>query len=349
MKIVSIVGTRPQYIKLVPIVDIFSESTIEHSWIDTGQHYSENLSRNILDDIGLIPPIKNLMVGSGSHAEQTAKMLLSIEGYLQENNYDAVIVYGDTNSTLAGALAASKLGLPVIHIEAGLRSTNMGMPEEINRRIVDHISSLHFAPTQEAVSNLIKEGIFHPVFSGDVMFDSLQKFMQKNKSIPNVSGEKYILATIHRAENTDNESRLRSLIERLCNLPYKVELAAHPRLLKQIFKFGIETDSASLNIIEPLDYSNMLRKIVNAQSIITDSGGIQKEAYMLRKTCITIRTETEWPETTDSDWNVLDFELQNAAKLVNRPTPLNQRNFFGDGQASLKIHDSIVHFLSTKR
>jgi UDP-N-acetylglucosamine 2-epimerase len=347
MKILSVVGTRPQYIKLSPMVDIFAGSQIAHSWIDTGQHYSDSLSAGILEDLHLPKPLENFGIGSGTHAEQTARMLLAIEKYLTANKFDAVIVYGDTNSTLSAALAASKMGIPLIHIESGLRSSNRTMPEEINRIIVDHISDLHFAPTQLASANLLKEGIKNPIFSGDVMFDSLLKFKERRLTKVDPNQEQFILATIHRVENTDSESRLRKVIDQLATAPMKVELAAHPRLLKQIKEFKIEMPENKIRVIKPLSYTEMLNKIMNSHSVITDSGGLQKEAFMLGKLCITVRNETEWPETTVEGWNVLDFDLEKIAELINRPIPTSQTNFFGDGQAAQKIYDSILQFLGS--
>ena len=347
MKVLSIVGTRPQYVKLAPIIEAFRNSGLVHEWLDTGQHYSDSMSGNLLQDLGITPPCINLKVGSGSHSMQTAIMMIEIEKYLMSNPYDVIMVYGDTNSTLAGALTAAKLGIPIVHIEAGLRSSNKDMPEEINRIIVDHISTLHFAPTQIAVENLIREGLIHPIFSGDVMYDVLLNFKKQNVTqVENT--ERFILCTIHRAENTDNHFRLRKILDRLNSLPIKVQIPAHPRLIKQINTFGIEISQGSIELLEPLAHTEVLRKVLNSQLVITDSGGLQKESFMLKKLCITVRSETEWPETLANNWNALDYNLDQITELVNRPVPTNQDQFFGNGKAASIILDSVSKFLAIR-
>ena len=333
MKILSIVGTRPQYVKLSAIYNSSLTRAITHDWIDTGQHYSTNMSGDLIEEFQIPIPKLNLQVGSGQHGAQTAKMLEGIEKFLISNNYDVVLVYGDTNSTLAGALAASKLRIPVAHIESGLRSNNMDMPEEQNRRIVDHISTLLFAPTKVAVDNLNREGLSSIVNSGDIMYDVILKNsldLKKEKSAPG----NYVLATIHRAENTDSNERLESIIRALGNLPLPVILPAHPRLLQRLEEFKIEINEERIRIIEPLGHKELLGMILNAECVITDSGGIQKEAFMLRKICVTARNETEWPETLEFGWNVLSPNLANLNELIRRVSPIEQSAYFGDGNAA---------------
>jgi len=333
MKILSIVGTRPQYVKLAAIYNSSLSRTLTHDWIDTGQHYSTNMSGDLIQELQIPIPKLNLQVGSGQHGAQTAKMLEGIEKFLTSNNYDVVLVYGDTNSTLAGALAASKLRIPVAHIESGLRSNNMDMPEEQNRRIVDHIATLLFAPTQLAVENLKREGLSSIVKSGDILYDLVQKSaldLKKKRS----ASENYVLATIHRAENTDSNIRLEQIIRALKDLSVPVILPAHPRLIQRLAEFKIDINEDRIKIIKPLVHKELLEMIINAQCVITDSGGLQKEAFMLRKICITARSETEWPETLEFGWNVLSPNLANLSDLVARVSPSEQSAYFGDGNAA---------------
>ncbi len=333
MKLLSIVGTRPQYVKLTAIVNASIKAKINHEWIDTGQHYSTSLSSELIQEFNLPSPQLNLMIGSGTHGAQTAKMLEGLEIFLLENSYDMVLVYGDTNSTLAGALAASKLGIPVAHIEAGLRSGNLEMPEEKNRRMVDHISDLLFAPTQLAVENLKKEGLISIVHSGDIMYDVLQKTALDLKNAEEVSSA-FVLATFHRVENTDSRDRLEEIVRKLEKLPLTVVLPAHPRLLQRLHEFGIKVDKEKINLVGPLNHKDLLQRVIMSKCVITDSGGLQKESFMLRKICITARRETEWPETLEHGWNVLNPFLENLNEMINRDSPTDQSTYFGDGNAA---------------
>lgn len=333
MKLLSIVGTRPQYVKLSAIVSASIRANVQHDWVDTGQHYSTSLSSELIQEFNLPSPKLNLMIGSGTHGAQTARMLEGLETFLLENSYDIVLVYGDTNSTLAGALAASKLGIPIAHIEAGLRSGNMDMPEEKNRRMVDHISNLLFAPTQLAVDNLKKEGLSSIVHSGDIMYDVLQKTAIDLKNDEEVSSA-FVLATIHRVENTDSKDRLEKIIRELEKLPLTVVLPAHPRLLQRLDEFGVKVDNEKIKLVEPLNHKDLLETVIKSKCVITDSGGLQKESFMLRKICITARHETEWPETLEYGWNVLNQSLENLNEMINRDSPMDQRSYFGDGNAA---------------
>jgi UDP-N-acetylglucosamine 2-epimerase len=333
MKLLSIVGTRPQYVKLTAIVNAAIKAAVNHDWIDTGQHYSTSLSSELIQEFNLPSPKLNLMIGSGTHGAQTAKMLEGIETFLIENPYDMVLVYGDTNSTLAGALAASKLGIPIAHVEAGLRSGNMEMPEEKNRKMVDHISNLLFAPTQLAVDNLKKEGLESIVHSGDIMYDVLQETVIDLKNDDEVSLA-FVLATIHRVENTESKDRLEKIIRELEKLPLTVILPAHPRLLQRLDGFGIKVDKEKINLVEPLSHKDLLQTVIKSKCVVTDSGGLQKEAFMLRKICITARHETEWPETLEYGWNVLNPCLENLNEMINRDSPRDQSAYFGDGNAA---------------
>jgi len=333
MKILSVVGTRPQYVKLSAIYHAAKARDIHHDWIDTGQHYSAGMSEEIIKDFKLPKPKLNLKVGSGPHGKQTGKMLQGVESFLVNNDYDFVLVYGDTNSTVAGALAASKLGIPVAHIESGLRSGNMQMPEEQNRRIVDHLASILFAPTNNAIQNLKNEGLTGVVNSGDIMLDVLQKTLgeigvrEKTKS-------EYVLCTIHRAENTDSKIRLETIFRALEKISLPVTIPVHPRLHSRLEEFKIKPNRAKIDFIEPLKHRDLVEKVLDARCVVTDSGGLQKEAYLVQKICITIRAETEWPETLEYGWNVLNPSLDDLDKLILRDSPRDHNNFFGDGNTA---------------
>jgi len=340
MRILSIVGTRPQYVKLAPILNASMSRKIFHDWVDTGQHYSTNLSADLIQEFEIPPPKLNLMVGSGPHGFQTARMLEGLEEFLTGNEYDVVLVYGDTNSTLAGALAATKLGIPVAHVEAGLRSGNMNMPEEKNRRAVDHISNLLFAPTKIAIQNLKSEGLSSVVFSGDVMFDQIKAMIGLSDSTHSES-EEFVFATIHRAENTKSKERLTSIIRALENVSVKVVLAAHPRLSRCLHDFDIEVDRKKLTIIDPLSHKDLVRMVSDSMCVVTDSGGLQKEAFWLGKLCITARNETEWPETLEFGWNILNPNLLMLEEMINRDVPKMQNQYFGDGNTAHVILDEL--------
>jgi UDP-N-acetylglucosamine 2-epimerase len=310
MKIVTIVGARPQFIKAA----VFSrELRIEHTEIlvHTGQHYDWNMSDVFFDELGIPSPDYNLGIGSATHGKQTGEMLAAIEQVLLTERPDWVIVYGDTNSTLAGALAAVKLHTRVAHVEAGLRSFNRNMPEEINRVLTDHISDLLLCPTQTAVDNLSKEGINQGVhLAGDVMYDSLFWAIDTAEKKPNIlhglnlQSKSYVLTTIHRAENTDDPSKLEKLLKTFDQINEKMIWPVHPRTRKVIE--NLQWNPADhIQLIDPVGYLDMAILEKNAKAILTDSGGMQKEAYWLGVPCITLREETEWVETVNSGWNHL--------------------------------------------
>lgn len=312
MRIISIVGARPQLIKCAPLSKELRKRN-EEKIIHTGQHYDTEMSDIFFDELGIPLPDYNLEVGSGSHGEQTGKMLIGIEKILFHEETDLVLLYGDTNSTISGALAASKLGINVAHVEAGLRSFDRSMPEETNRILTDHISDLLFCPTQCAVSNLKNEGITSGVYLvGDVMQDALLLYLaiarKESKILKklNIGVNEYIVTTIHRPSNTDNKENLKNIMEALERLNMKVVFPVHSRTEKYLKEYGYwEKIPSNIIIINPLGYLDMLQLMSNACKILTDSGGIQKEAYMLGKPCITLRESTEWVETIDSGWNVL--------------------------------------------
>lgn len=362
MKVVDIVGARPQFIKVGPVLQAIEahnrkrpDAPIQEILVHTGQHYDYEMSRIFFEELELKEPDYHLGVGSGSHAYQTGEMLKRIEEVLLKERPDWVLVYGDTNSTLAGALAAAKLHIPVGHVEAGLRSFNKRMPEEINRVLTDHIANLLFCPTKTAVENLKREGItrgrgVHLV--GDVMYDSVlhnaglaerrSGILERLKLEP----KGYALATIHRAENTDDPARLRAIfqaLERIAQeLPVIVPL--HPRTRERLTELGLSLDHA--RIIEPVSYLDMLLLEKHAKVILTDSGGVQKEAFFFKVPCVTLREETEWTETVEAGWNVLvGYDPERIVYAVRGARPgAGSACPYGDGRAAEKI----VKFLIEK-
>ena len=355
MKCLTIIGARPQFIKAATVSRAFQNSSnIQEILVHTGQHYDENMSGIFFEELEIPPPHYNLNIGSGTHGMQTGRMLETIEKVLLSEKPDWVIVYGDTNSTLAGALAAVKLHIPIAHIEAGLRSFNRKMPEEINRILTDHSSDLLFPPTNIAVKNLQQEGItkdkIHLV--GDVMYDAALFYSEKAESkstiIDDLSLEpnNYILATVHRAENTDNPENLQNIFEALSliNQDIKVILPLHPRTKNALSRQGmLEQISRSIQIIGPLGYLDMVMLEKNARLIITDSGGVQKEAFFHNIPCTTLREETEWLELVESGWNTLvnpNLEPKEIYSKIQSCLIINQRtktNLYGDGDSAKKI------------
>jgi UDP-N-acetylglucosamine 2-epimerase (non-hydrolysing) len=340
MRILSIVGARPQFVKLSPIAHALAAAGHEHVIVHTGQHYDVKMSDVFFDDLDIPAPDVHLGVGSGSHGVQTGSMLSAMDAVLEEHTPDWVLVYGDTNSTIAGALSAVKLQIPLAHLEAGLRSFNRAMPEEHNRVMTDHAADLCLAPTEVAMRHLAAEGLSgRSVLVGDVMTDVCLSVAERAQGVPpalptGIEGD-FVLSTIHRAENTDDPARLRAIIEGLASLPYPVVLTAHPRLVARAGHHGIDLNAGSLHTIEPLDYPAMVAAVRAARAVVTDSGGLQKEAFLLRTPCTTVRTETEWTETIDLGWNVLALDLDRLAQTVDRPAPEpTDAAPYGDGRAA---------------
>lgn len=338
MKIASIVGARPQFIKAAMVSKVIRKNHTE-VLIHTGQHYDEEMSQVFFDVMGIPEPEHNLNIGSGNHASQTALMLEGIAKLLRADKPDWVIVYGDTNSTLAGALAAVKLHLPIAHVEAGLRSYNMDMPEEVNRRVTDHLSKLLFCPTEQSLKNLENEGIADGVhLVGDVMYDAVKHYGRQDTDILqrlDITQREYDYLTVHRPVNTDDETNLRNILSALSD---KVIFPAHPRTIKSMKQFDLKPTS-NIEIIKPVHYLDSLTLIKNARKVITDSGGMQKEAYFLGVPCITLREETEWTETVEDGWNVLTGA--DPKKIIHaletfEPTGKRQHSY-GDGNAGEKI------------
>lgn len=312
MKIVTIIGARPQFIKAAAVSSALIKNHVKEIILHTGQHYDKNMSDVFFYDLHIPKPVYNIGIRSSTHGAMTGRMLEKIETILIDEKPNIILVYGDTNSTLAGALAASKLHIPIAHVEAGLRSFNKRMPEETNRILTDHMSDLLFAPTNTAVKNLKNEGITKGVHHiGDVMYDAavfFGKIAEKKSEIIGQLGlknQQYFLSTIHRAENTDNPKRLESIINALVTLSKNtpVVLPLHPRTLKIILKIGLAKKIKNLNITKPLSFLDMVVLEKNAKVIITDSGGVQKEAYFHLVPCVTLRDETEWIETVNAGWN----------------------------------------------
>lgn len=347
MRICSIVGARPQFIKAAAVSRELRKKHQE-ILVHTGQHYDYAMSGVFFDELEIPAPDFNLEVGSGTHGVQTGAMLRSIEEVMIQKNPDWVLVYGDTNSTLAGALAASKLNIPVVHIEAGLRSFNRRMPEEVNRIVADHLSSLLLCPSTTAVTNLAAEGVAENVhLVGDVMLDVLtwarKRVAPKSIKILSRLGLKqhgYLLATVHRSENTDNPKRLVNILKAFNSCTEPVVLPAHPRFRKVLGE-GTHQLKAHIRLIEPLDYFEMVALVSSARLVLTDSGGLQKEAYWLGVPCVTLREETEWVETIEAGWNrLVGFDCDKILSSIQSFEPPGLRPpLYGDGCVSAKCVD----------
>jgi len=354
MKIASIIGARPQFIKVKPLVDELRRRKVEHILVHTGQHYDYEMSKTFFVELDIPEPAYNLEVGSHTQGKQTALMLERTEKVLLKERPDIAIVYGDTNSTLAGALAAAKLNIPVAHIEAGLRSYRLDMPEEINRVLTDHISGFLFCPTTASVSNLKKEGITQGVYLvGDVMYDIFESRKSKieNKEAKilqelNLKPKEYLLLTIHRQENTDNVENVEAILSALIETKQKTVFPIHPRTektMRRITNPGLRAFKDFL-VIKPVNYLDMLILEKNARKVLTDSGGVQKEAYWFGIPCITLRNETEWVETVKDGCNTLAGT--DREKITNAITQFNPRKTpdkcFGNGQAAEKIVTTLI-------
>ena len=356
-RVVSIVGARPQFVKSAVVSTALASAGVSDVLVHTGQHYDFEMSGLFFDELGLPQPEYNLGIGSGRHGVQTGRMIEAIESVLLNVRPDMVLTYGDTNSTLAGALAAAKLHIPVSHIEAGLRSFNRRMPEEINRVLTDHIADVLFAPTAIAVRNLESEGIpaGRIIRTGDVMYDAALRFAARAETVSLVlqrlqlrSGE-YILATLHRAENTDDPSRLRAIFEGLADLALQmpVILPLHPRTRKAVEQAQIHAAVLQrIRVLEPLGYLDMTMLEKHARLIVTDSGGVQKEAYVHRVPCVTLRDDTEWIESLEGGCNQLVFPVNGEAVAMGIRESLSREPSFrsgvyGDGHSAVHIANAI--------
>ena len=347
MKILTVAGTRPQLVKIGAVSRKLREKFTE-VLVNTGQHYDYNMAGVFFDELKIPKPDYDLGVGSGSHGKQTGEMMIKLEEVFDKEQPDVVLVYGDTNSTLAGALVASKRLIPLIHIEAGLRSYNKSMPEEQNRILTDNLSDLLFVPSEVAEKNLHKEGISEGIYNvGDVMMDAVLynselAESQYNLSEYNLTSKEYILGTIHRAENTNDIEKLTAILNSFAKLEETVYLPLHPRTKKLISDYNINEivdSSNNIKIVEPISYLEMLLLEKNAYAIVTDSGGVQKEAYFAKVPCITLRDQTEWTETIELGWNRLLNPLQEDLSLAldNISKGKDVFDAYGDGTAADKI------------
>ena len=355
-KVLSVVGARPQFIKAAPVSRALRRKFHE-VLVHTGQHYNADMSDVFFRDLDLPEPDVHLGVGSGTHAWQTGEMMVRLEKVLLEERPDVVLVYGDTNSTLAGALVASKLTVPLAHVEAGLRSYNRSMPEEINRVLTDRVSQFLFCPTQRAVENLRREGIEEGVYRvGDVMLDAARQFSQLADERVDIlerlglREKEYVLVTVHRAANTDDPGRLRAIVEALLRIQTLVVFPIHPRTEKALTQFGLREElreAPHVFDLSPVSYLENLQLERAAAKILTDSGGIQKEAYFFGIPCITLREETEWVETVEDGWNVLvGADTNRILDAVARFNPTgNRKDHYGEGRAAEKIADVLEQAL----
>lgn len=361
MKVVTVIGARPQYVKAAPVSRALAAAGVTEVLADTGQHHDDNLSRVFIEDLRMTPPAYVLGIAGGSHAEMTGRMLPAIEQVLDRERPAAVLVYGDTNSTLAAALTAAKKAIPIVHVEAGLRSFQAAMPEEINRRTVDHLSSLLFCPSQVALDNLAREGIGGPFdrlarqayIVGDVMVDALRLFSgqaPRHRAIADLAEGSYVLVTAHRAETTADPGLLSNLVRQLTALAadLTVVFPLHPRTRKALADLGELdrlTEVPNLRLLEPLGYLDFTAALKAARTVITDSGGVQKEAAIVGVPCLTLRGETEWLETVESGWNCLigrqpsDLPALVEASGVPEGGPLT---VYGDGHAASRIAEHLA-------
>jgi UDP-N-acetylglucosamine 2-epimerase (non-hydrolysing) len=350
MKILSVVGARPQFVKLAAVADAAAQrDDVQHVIVHTGQHYDAAMSDVFFADLRIPAPDVNLGAGSGSHGRQTGSMLAAMDEVLEEQQPDWVLVYGDTNSTLAGTLAAVKMHVRVAHLEAGLRSFNRRMPEEHNRVLTDHAADLLLAPTEVAREHLEAEGLAaRTLVVGDVMTDVCLRVAGAVADQPlrlpdgiDPAGE-FAVATIHRADNTDDPDRLAAILAALRDAPLPIALLAHPRLAAKTREAGLVLEGGSVHVGEPLAYPDLIAAVSRARAVVTDSGGLQKEAYLLGTPCVTVRTETEWVETLEDGWNQLVPDPAGIARALDRPRPDSERpDHYGDGHAAERVVDAL--------
>lgn len=353
-KIIDVVGARPQFIKVAAVSRAMS-SDLDYILLNTDQHYDERMSQVFFSELKIQKPAYSLGAGSGSHAQQTAKMMVSLEEVFLKEKPQMVQVYGDTNSTIAAALVAAKLRIPVSHVEAGLRSFNRAMPEEINRITTDHVSDLLFVPTKLAQAQLKKEGVspksVHWV--GDVMLDVVEHWKEQGNVKPAQVDSQYILATIHRAENTDDLGRLKGILEGLGKLKLPVMLPIHPRLEKMLAQFQIKVP-ANFKVVQPLSHFEMMSALYHSKVVVTDSGGLQKEAFYMDRFCVTVRDETEWKELVTAGVNEIAGtsarRIQQAVERALKRKPSKKRKAllkeYGGGIAAERIVKALKKYLS---
>jgi UDP-GlcNAc3NAcA epimerase len=338
--IVTIIGARPQFVKAAVVSKALKDEGLDEFIIHSGQHYDDKMSQIFWDELNIPQPRINLNIGSGSHAVQTADIMISLEKVLLQfaGKVKCLIVYGDTNTTLAGALTASKIGIPIVHIEAGLRSFNREMPEEINRVVTDHLSDVLFCPSQKAIENLKCEGIVNNIFNvGDVMYDCFVEFSTRAKETPVLglvdTKQNTTLFTLHRPVNTDSASNIQSILNQIGKLPTQVIWPIHPRNKQLLGDLDLPRN---VILVPPLSYLEILDVLNKCEKVITDSGGLQKEAYWAKKPCLTVRSETEWVETLKGGWNILTTKDTLAEDFMKTPST-TWAPLYGDGSASKSI------------
>jgi UDP-N-acetylglucosamine 2-epimerase len=353
-KIISIVGARPQFIKLAGLyLTLKHEPRIQHVIVHSGQHYDYNMSGRFFEELNIASPDYNIGIGSTSHNQQIARCMLGLDDIFQQENPDLVIVYGDTNTTAAGAIAAAKRNIAVAHVEAGLREFDKSIPEEVNKLIADALTDLYFTPTETGRLNLLAEGKDKNVFvTGDISLDLLvnnHKLTDSNQP----GNEKYIFVTCHRASNTDDKNNLREILEAIYALEYKVRFALHPRTKKAIKKYGYQyfLESSHIEILEPQGFWETQRLIKNAVFVLTDSGGIIKETYFYKVPGIILDKQTEWSETVNEGWNTISGPDKNKIlnAIHNWKKPERHSNCIGDGKAGERIVREILNYLDVKR
>jgi UDP-N-acetylglucosamine 2-epimerase (non-hydrolysing)/UDP-GlcNAc3NAcA epimerase len=344
VRVLTVVGNRPQFIKAAAVSGPL-RAEHEEILVHTGQHYDDSLSSVFFSELGLQSPEHELGIGGGSNTSQTARMLAGLEPLLAETQPDAVLVYGDTNSTLAGALASAQRGLPVVHIEAGMRSFDRAMPEELNRVLTDHMSELLLCASETSAENLRKESAHGKIeVVGDVMIDVAFKWRTaagaNNEALAGfeIEAGDYLLLTAHRAGNVDDPRRLQMFVDVVAALPGRVIFPVHPRTRARLRETGLLERLQALDgvtLYEPLGYVRFSALVQNARAVLTDSGGVQKEAYLAGVPCITLRSTTEWVETVQSDWNTLvDLDIERVLSALARPIPQNHPQLYGDGKAA---------------
>ena len=352
MRVLTVIGNRPQFIKAAAVSPLLRERGSE-VLVHTGQHHDDDLSKVFFTELGIPEPEIQLKISGGSNTSQMARMLAALEPVIGQTEPDCVLVYGDTNSTLAGALAAVQHGVPVAHVEAGMRSFDRAMPEEVNRVLTDHLSSLLLCSSEVPVANLAREGVQRPVkLVGDVMVDlagAVQPRARERVDLVRAHGVepgRYLLATAHRAANVDDPARLSALVELLLGVGEPVVLPLHPRTRARLDAAGLLAHLAGrgqVRVTAPLGYVELTALLVNARAVLTDSGGLQKEAYLAGVRCVTLRPSTEWVETVEAGWNTLaDLNLELVRAALLRPPPRQRAPLYGDGQAGSRVVDALL-------
>jgi UDP-N-acetylglucosamine 2-epimerase (non-hydrolysing)/UDP-GlcNAc3NAcA epimerase len=343
MNVVTVIGNRPQFVKAAAVSRLL-RAEHDEVLVHTGQHHDDELSTIFVRELGVPRPEIQLGIHGGTNTEQTARMLAALAPLLTERRPDRVLVYGDTNSTLAGALAAAQARIPVAHVEAGMRSFDRAMPEELNRVVTDHASDLLLCPSQTAVDNLRREGVAGDVvLVGDVMVDIAHLFQPRAREETPAFEPPYVLATAHRAGNVDDPQRLAALVDLLLAVPEEVVLPLHPRTRSRLESAGLLDRLASrVELLPPQGYLDFTSLLVHARAVLTDSGGVQKEAYLAGVPCVTLRDTTEWPETVEAGWNVLvDLDSDAALAALARTSPAERPELYGDGRAGERVVSSL--------